>query len=113
MGEITVKETKKEHYVPQCYLERWKNSKGYVAVYDKKLKMSRGNNIKDIACERYYYDIDYRELSAQKLVLLRELGIEPTKDEQFVEHFLYSVKSVNITILNKTHMSRIVYTNTV
>ena len=81
MGQSTVKETKKEHYVPQCYLERWKNSKGYVAVYDKKLKMSRGNNIKDIACERYYYDIDYRELSAQKLALLRELGIEPTKDD--------------------------------
>lgn len=102
MGKSTVKETKKEHYVPQCYLERWKNSKGYVAVYDKKLKMSRGNNIKDIACERYYYDIDYRELSAQKLALLRELGIEPTKDEQFVEHFLSGhVEGVYSQLLKK------------
>lgn len=88
MGENTKKETKKEHYVPRCYLKRWKNGKGQVSVYDKKCKTSRANNVNDIACERYYYDIDCKKLSAHKIELLREFGIEPTQDEQFIEHFL-------------------------
>ena len=62
--------TKKEHYVPRCYLDRWGNNKGQVVVYDKKIKSSRVNRIYDVACERYYYDIDYKELSAKSLKLL-------------------------------------------
>lgn len=45
------------------------------------------NNVYDVACERYFYDIDYKELSAQKIKLLKELGIEVSQDEQFLEHF--------------------------
>lgn len=41
-----------------------------------------------MACERYFYDMDYKELSMQKINLLKELGIEPSQDEQFMEHFL-------------------------
>jgi len=88
LGKSKAKETKKEHYVPKCYLERWKSNKGQVFVYDKLLKISRVNNVNDIACERYFYDIDYKELSEQKIVFLKGLGIEPTQDEQFIEHFL-------------------------
>ena len=79
--------TKKEHYVPRCYLENWKNNKGQVWVYDRRLKKTRINNVYDIACERYFYDIDYKKLSVQKLKLLEKLGIEPAQDEQFIEHF--------------------------
>ena len=80
--------TKKEHYVPRCYLDRWGNNKGQVVVYDKKIKSSRVNRIYDVACERYYYDIDYKELSAKSLKLLKELKMAPEQDEQFMEHFL-------------------------
>lgn len=62
--------TKKEHYVPRCYLENWKNNKGQVWVYDRQLKKTRINSVYDIACERYFYDIDYKKLSVQKLKLL-------------------------------------------
>lgn len=87
MGNNKKEKTKKEHFVPRCYLERWKSDKGQVWVYDKKLKRSRLNNVYDVACERYFYDIDYKELSAQKIKLLKELGIEVSQDEQFLEHF--------------------------
>lgn len=87
MGESKREKTKKEHYVPRCYLERWKNSKGQVFTYDKKLKRGWKSNVYDIACERYFYDIDYKELSIQQKRLLTELGIEPKEDEQFIEHF--------------------------
>ena len=39
--------TKKEHYVPRCYLENWKNNKGQVWVYDRRLKKTRINNVYD------------------------------------------------------------------
>ena len=87
LGNNKKEKTKKEHFVPRCYLERWKSDKGQVWVYDKKLKKSRLNNVYDVACERYFYDIDYKELSAQKIKLLKELGIEVSQDEQFLEHF--------------------------
>lgn len=95
--------TKKEHYVPRCYLENWKNNKGQVWVYDRRLKKTRINNVYDIACERYFYDIDYKKLSVQKLKLLEKLGIEPAQDEQFIEHFFSEhIEGVFSRLLTKT-----------
>ena len=49
--------TKKQHYVPQCYLKAWKiNRKNQIYVYDKEKKESRINNIEDVASEKYFYD---------------------------------------------------------
>lgn len=79
--------TKNEHYVPKFYLLRWKNEKGKVWAYDKTQKKQWPSSIDDIACKRYFYDIDYQELTDKKIELLRKLGIEPTQDEQFIEHF--------------------------
>ena len=41
LGKDKKEKTKKEHFVPRCYLERWKNDKGQVVVYDKKLKKNQ------------------------------------------------------------------------
>ena len=41
-----------------------------------------------MACEKFYYDIDYHELSEDKIAFLKSIGINPEKDEQFIEHFL-------------------------
>lgn len=84
---MTVEKTKKEHYVPRCYLKRWGNSKEQVYVYDKDLKKARINNVYDVACEKFYYDIDYHELSDDKIAFLKSIGINPEEDEQFIEHF--------------------------
>ena len=41
---------KKQHYVPQCYLEAWTISGGkQVNIYDKVKKENRINNIEDVA----------------------------------------------------------------
>lgn len=80
--------TKKEHYVPRCYLERWKNEKGQVSVFDKVTKKARTNNIYDVACKRYYYDIDPKSISKFRTNMLKKLGIDSENDSQFIEHFL-------------------------
>lgn len=80
--------TKNEHYVPQCYLKRWKNEKGKIVVYDKELNNTRYNSIADVACKRYYYDIDSECLSTLQADLLKRIGIDPESDSQFIEHFL-------------------------
>lgn len=62
MGE----KTKKQHYVPQCYLKAWEVAGKYqVHVYDKEKKESRINNIEDVASGRYFYDFSQEELSSQ------------------------------------------------
>lgn len=84
------KEVKKQHYVPRCYLERWKNNNNRIMVYDKKMKMIRPNKVSNVACERYFYDFDYHELSQPQIEWLKENGIDPEKDSQFLEHFFCS-----------------------
>lgn len=56
-----VERTKKEHYVPQCYLKNFRipRTEGRINVFDKKKAEIRTNqNILDNASERYFYDID-------------------------------------------------------
>lgn len=62
MGE----KTKKQHYVPQCYLKAWEmDGKYQVYVYDKEKRESRINSIEDVASGRYFYDFSQEELSSQ------------------------------------------------
>lgn len=59
MGE----KTKKQHYVPQCYLKAWEvPGKHQVYVYDKEQQKSRINNIEDVASSRYFYDFSLRDI---------------------------------------------------
>lgn len=59
--------TKKQHYVPQCYLKAWKiNEKKQIYVYDKEKQESRINNIEDVASVRYFYDFSLRDLLSQE-----------------------------------------------
>ncbi len=55
-------DTKKEHYVPQCYLKNFVNENERIAVFDKKLLQSRLQRTTDIAMENYFYDIDFDDL---------------------------------------------------
>lgn len=49
---------KNQHYVPQAYLRNFKvNNKNQIYVFDKEKEVSRKQNINDIACERFFYDI--------------------------------------------------------
>lgn len=59
-----VQKTKKQHYVPQCYLKAWRieNEKHQVYTYDEQTDMLRINNIADVASERYFYDMNLSDL---------------------------------------------------
>ncbi|MFQ7521413.1 MAG: DUF4238 domain-containing protein [Terrisporobacter sp.] len=71
-----MKKTKKEHYVPQCYLRNFciKGNDKKINVFDKQKEQTRLNqNILDNASERYFYDIDIDKI-------LNEASEEKRKD---------------------------------
>lgn len=67
-GKCIMKKVKKEHYVPRSYLEFFScNNKSKINVFDKEKRIVRPNqNIKDVACENYFYDIDWNNASIKE-----------------------------------------------
>jgi len=60
--------TKKQHYVPRCYLDAWAIPNTYqVHVYDKKMDKTRINSINDIASENYFYDVALDEVISHQI----------------------------------------------
>lgn len=52
-------DTKKEHYVPRCYLENFATSRKRIDVFDKwKLMVRSKQDIMNIAMENGFYDVD-------------------------------------------------------
>ena len=46
-----------QHYVPQSYLRRFATGGGQVYVFDKSQAKQFKSNIKNVASERYFYDL--------------------------------------------------------
>ncbi|MCB6452244.1 DUF4238 domain-containing protein [Erysipelatoclostridium ramosum] len=55
-------DTKKEHYVPRCYLKNFVLDNDRINVFDKFKTQIRPQKIMDIAMENYFYDIKFDEL---------------------------------------------------
>ena len=55
-------DTKKEHYVPRCYLENFEGEKGKIQVFDKAILQIRPQTKENIAAENYFYDIDFDKM---------------------------------------------------
>lgn len=86
-----MQKTKKQHYVPRCYLKMWSTSDNQqVYVYDKVKDEIRKNSIRDVAAEGYFYDIKPTEFFTDDyLKVLRENGINICEDStQLIEHAL-------------------------
>lgn len=66
-------DTKKEHYVPRCYLKNFIFENDRIKVFDKFKMQEREQRIMDVAMENYFYDIKIDEI-IQK--------IEPCKQEK-------------------------------
>ncbi|MBR5113859.1 MAG: DUF4238 domain-containing protein [Oscillospiraceae bacterium] len=75
--------TKKQHYVPQFYLNAWGGAKKHqIIVYDKELDLKRINSIKDVASERFFYDISPKEIFSDKFIdCLCKKGLVLNKNE--------------------------------
>jgi len=77
---------KKEHYVPQFYLENFSSNRNNLYVYDKNNKKSFSAAIRDIANEKYFYDLSSKEEE--------KLGTK-----QFIEKFFHPIEgSTSLTI---------------
>lgn len=76
--------TKKEHYVPQCYLRNFAiaGNPEKIHVFDKiKAQTRRDQNILDNAQERYFYDIDIDRILAEasdenRAAIMKKLGAD-------------------------------------
>ena len=55
-------DTKKEHYVPRCYLKNFSLENDKIKVFDKFKMQVREQSIMDVAMENYFYDIKFDEL---------------------------------------------------
>lgn len=82
-----IRKTKKQHYVPRCYLKRWTNDNQQIHVFDKLNKKEWISNINDVASERFFYDISHKGLNESALEFLYQCGINPECDNQYIEHF--------------------------
>lgn len=106
-----------EHYVPQCYLCHWgyqKKNQTYVYVYDKESRKSYPTNIKNIASERFFYDIDFSKiLSDEKKQQIFDEGIDINKldDGQYIEHFLSEKVEGRFSAILKEKIDRIASMN--
>lgn len=80
-----------EHYVPQCYLEKWcMPDSNHVNVFDKEQDKTRTNHIEDVASEKYFYDIDLSGVLTKEEVKFYNLeGVDLSRidDEQYIENF--------------------------
>ena len=56
-------DTKKEHYVPRCYLENFASDSKRIEVFDKwKLMVRHNQDIKNVAMENGFYDLDLLDM---------------------------------------------------
>ena len=85
------KSVKNEHYVPRRYLSHFANEKRFF-VFDKEKEQIRPGSIEDYASERYFYDIDFEALKADKMQQDPDFVFEPEiekimkeVDEQHIE----------------------------
>lgn len=76
--------TKKQHYVPQTALRRFSPDGERIFVYDKISNEARLSNIRDVAQQRYFYDIPQEVIPAD---------LQQTMDRQSIEHRLSELEA--------------------
>ena len=100
---------KKEHYVPQCYLEKWCIPGSLqVNVFDKEKDETRTNHIEDVASENYFYDLNLEGVfSAEEIKFYDLEGLDLSKidDEQYIENFFAN----NIEGIFKKALEQIIF----
>lgn len=95
-------DTKKEHYVPRCYLENFENNDKRIHVFDKISLQSRCQRKEEIAHENYFYDVDFEKMMS---------GETPDKQDK-IKKDLKEITGIDdweiivSTILNPKHVEK-------
>ncbi len=95
-------DTKKEHYVPRCYLENFEGANNRIQVFDKAILQKRSQLKGEIASENYFYDIDFEKMIE---------GLESSEQEK-VKKDLKEIagtddwEEIQNNILNKKHIEK-------
>ena len=87
------KAVKNEHYVPRRYLRHFASENRFY-VFDKEKEQIRAGSVEDYASERYFYDVDFESLKADKLKEDPDFVFDPEIekimkeiDEQHIENW--------------------------
>ena len=91
--------TKKEHYVPQSYLEKWCSNSGQVFVFDKENETSRINSITDVASENYFYDLKVEDILLESGISIDQLKAYDSikiNDPQYTENQLKTILQITL-----------------
>jgi len=73
-------ETKKEHYVPQCYLKHFATTEERINVFDKeRMEVRTNQDILNVAMKNRFYDLNLFDIykqaeSAEQEIIKKELG---------------------------------------
>ena len=86
-------DTKREHYVPECYLELFTNSNGYLHVWDKERGKAFYARPKDVCNEHLLYETKWQGASEKLGEYVSKNGIEKElgKSESQYSHIIKRV----------------------
>ena len=76
---------KRQHYVPQCYLNHFSNETKHINVFDKDIEKTFVSPTLDVAREQYFYD--FPELNVDEFIKLN-----PHYSEEEIEEVKYQFK---------------------
>ena len=116
-------EKKNQHYVPKCYLENWeipnkkkknKNKKDreiQVCAYNKiEQEVKAPINIRNIASENYYYDIEFSKVLSEEnkqRFLSQGIDVDKLDNEHYIENYLSESVEDEFNRIIKGRISRL------
>lgn len=110
-GKEDMSKKKKQHYVPQLYLEKWcMEGKNHTNVYDKIQNDYRDNHIKDIASENYFYDINLEGVLSPKEIEhfgLQGVDLSKVDNKQYLENLFAGTIEVAFKNILERIISRV------
>jgi hypothetical protein len=86
---------KKQHYVPQFYLRQFTKSGENIHVYDKFIQKSFRSGVRDIASNKFFYDLS-QEIISEWEGLIQQKQAEESIDQSAIDKLLEQIKDVQL-----------------
>lgn len=95
--------TKKQHYLPQFYLDNFTNNKGKLWIYDQLKRNIFSSSPRDIACENYLYETRWEKANPKlgEFVLSNQIEKKFAEQEGRYSKLLKRIVSICTNTQNK------------